>query len=47
MSFELNQPVYPKDVLASQWKPENVLGWRSGFALVSTGEDYYGYHQNE
>ena len=36
---ELNQPVYFKDVLTSQWKPGDVLCWGRGFALVSTGEE--------
>ena len=38
-SSELNQPVYFKDVLTSQWKPEDVLCWRRGFSLVSIGEE--------
>ena len=38
-SGELNQPVYFKDVLTSQWKPGYVLRWGRGFALVSTGEE--------
>ena len=38
-SAELNQPVYIKDVLTSQWKPGDVLRWRRGFSLVSTGEE--------
>ena len=38
-SSELNQPVYFKDVLTSQWKPGDVLHWGRGFALVSTGEE--------
>ena len=37
-SAELNQPIYFKDVLTSQWKPGDVLHWGRGFALVSTGE---------
>ena len=36
---ELNQPVYFKDVLTSQWKPGDVLRWGRGFVLVSTGEE--------
>ena len=36
---ELNQPVYFKDVLTSQWKSGDVLRWGRGFALVSTGEE--------
>ena len=38
-SAELNQPVYIKDVLTSQWRPGDVLRWGRGFALVSTGEE--------
>ena len=38
-SVELNQLVYIKDVLTSQWKPGDVLRWGRGFALVSTGEE--------
>ena len=38
-SAELNQLVYFKDVLTSQWKPEDVLCWGKGFAFVSTGEE--------
>ncbi|CAO2636376.1 hypothetical protein LEMLEM_LOCUS23496 [Lemmus lemmus] len=38
-SVELNQPVYFKDVLTSQWKPGEVLRWGRGFALISTGEE--------
>ena len=38
-STELNQPIYFKDVLTSQWKPGDVLRWGRGFALVSTGEE--------
>ena len=36
---ELNQPVYFKDVLTSEWKPGDVLHWIKDFALVSTGEE--------
>ena len=36
---ELNQLVYFKDILTSQWKPGEVLYWRRGFVLVSTGEE--------
>ena len=36
---ELNQPVYFKDVLKSQWKPGDVLCWGKGFALVSAGKE--------
>ena len=38
-SAELNQLVYFKDVLTSQWKAGDVLRWRRGFAFVSTGEE--------
>ena len=38
-SAELNQPIYFKDVLTSQWKPGDVLRWGRGFELVSTGEE--------
>ena len=38
-SAELNQPIYFKDVLTSQWKPGDVLHWGRGFTLVSTGEE--------
>ena len=38
-SAELNQPVYIKDVLTSQWNPVDVLRWVRGFTLVSTGEE--------
>ncbi|KAL6084245.1 hypothetical protein STEG23_037991, partial [Scotinomys teguina] len=36
---ELNQPVYFKDVLTSEWKPGYVLRCGRGFAFISTGED--------
>ena len=46
-SSELNQPIYFKDVLTSQWKPGDVLHWRRGFALVCSQEKKNcGYHQN-
>ena len=35
----MDQPVYFKDVLTSQWKPEDVLRWGRGLVLVSTGEE--------
>ena len=38
-SAELNQPLYFKDVLTSEWKPERVLHWGRGFTFVSTGEE--------
>ncbi|CAO2626045.1 Gag-Pro-Pol polyprotein [Lemmus lemmus] len=38
-SSELNQRVYFKDVLTSQWKPGDVLLLGRDFALVSTGEE--------
>ena len=39
MSSELNEPVYFKDVLTSQWKPGDGLCWRSGFVIISTEEE--------
>ena len=36
---ELNQLVYFKDVLTSEWKPGDVLRWGRGFTLVSTEEE--------
>ena len=36
---ELNQSVYFKDVLTSQWKPGVVSCWERSFALVFTGEE--------
>ena len=36
---ELNQPVYFKDELTSEWNLGNVLCSGRGFALVSTGEE--------
>ena len=38
-TIELNQLIYFKDVLTSEWKPGHVLCWRRGFAFVSTGEE--------
>ena len=35
----LNQPVYFKDVLTSDWEPGCVLFRRQSFAFVSTGEE--------
>ena len=34
---ELNQPVYFKDVLISEWKTGKVLHWVKGYAYISTG----------
>ena len=36
---ELNQPVYFKDVLTSEWKSGDVLCWKRHFTLVSIGEE--------
>ena len=36
--MELNQPIYLKDVLTSEWKPGYVLRWGRGFTFVSAGE---------
>ena len=36
---ELNQPVYFKDMLTSEWRPGYVLHWGRGFAFVYTGEE--------
>ena len=36
---ELNQPIYFKDVLTSEWQSGYVLHWGRGFAFVSVGED--------
>jgi hypothetical protein len=36
---ELNQFMYFKDVLNSEWKSRNILHWGRGFALVSTGNE--------
>ena len=36
---KLNQPVYFKDVLTSQWKPGDVLCWEKHLSLVSTGDE--------
>ena len=33
---ELNQPVYIKDILTSEWKTENILHWGRGYAYIST-----------
>ena len=40
-SSKLNQLVYLKDVLISQWKPGDVLRWGRVFALVSTEENLW------
>ena len=34
---ELNQPIYFKDVLTSEWKSRSMLCWSRGYAFVSTG----------
>ena len=31
---ELNQPIYLKDVLISEWEPGHVLRWGKGFIFV-------------
>ena len=36
---ELNQPVYFKDVLTSEWKLRDVGQWERGFVLISSGEE--------
>ena len=36
---ELNQSVYFKDMLTSEWKPGYVLCWKRGFVFASTGEE--------
>lgn len=36
---ELNQFVYFKDMLTSEWKLGYVLSWGRGFAFVYTGEE--------
>ena len=36
---ELNQPVYIKDILTSEWQIGNVLHWGRGFMPVSTGKE--------
>ena len=36
---ELNQPIYFKDLLTSEWKAENVLNWERGVVFVSTGKE--------
>ena len=38
-TFKLNQLVYFKDVLASEWKTGDVLCWGRVFTLVSTGKE--------
>jgi hypothetical protein len=35
---ELNQPVYFKDVLISEWKTGKVLHWVRGYTYIFTGE---------
>ena len=39
-SAELDQPLYFKDVLTSEWKPGDMLHYERGFDFLS-----YGYHQ--
>jgi hypothetical protein len=36
---ELDQPVYFKDGLTSEWKSENVLSWERGFVYISTDDE--------
>lgn len=36
---ELNQPVYIKDILTSEWNMVNVLCWKRGYAFISTGKE--------
>ena len=36
---ELNQLIYFKDVLTSEWKPGHVLHWGRNFSFISTGEE--------
>ena len=38
-TIELNQPVYIKDILTSEWKMENLLHWGRGYACISTGKE--------
>ena len=38
-TIELNQPVYIKDILTSEWKMGIVLHWGRGYAYVSTGKE--------
>ena len=40
---ELNQPVPFKVVLTSEWKPQYVLNWGRGWALVSKGNKNNGF----
>jgi hypothetical protein len=37
--IELNQPVYIKNILTTEWKMGNVLCWGRGYAYVSTGKE--------
>ena len=32
---ELNQPMYFKDVLISEWKQGYIFNWQRGFAFIS------------
>ena len=45
-SAELNQPIYFKDVLTSQWKPGDVLHWGRVLLLFPQEKKNCGYHQN-
>ena len=38
-TMELNQPIYFKGVLTSEWKPGYVSRWGRGFAFISAGEE--------
>ena len=38
-NVELNQPIYYKNALTSQWKQVKVLHWRHGFVYISTGNE--------
>ena len=38
-TIELNQPVYIKDILTSEWRMGNVLRCGRGYAYVSTGKE--------
>jgi hypothetical protein len=38
-TVELNQPVYTKHILTSEWKMGIVLHWGRGYAYVSTGKE--------
>ena len=36
---ELNQPIYYKDVLISEWKLVKVLCWKFRFVYISIGKE--------